>query len=801
MDIGVLDSQLRNLRLALRSLKKSPGFSFTVVLTLALGIGANSAVFSAIDAILLRPLPLPEGDQLMELKQRNAKHPDTHVAPVRLEDWNRLNSTFQSITGYYTEDDSETTGILPERLTRAFVAPRFLAMWGASPELGRGFNTAEEHFGGPNAVLISDRYWRQRFGASADVLGKRLRLNNYSFEVIGVLPAAFALVQPGIDLWSPNWPDAPYAQSRDSTWLNVVGRLKQDVTLDQARANLAAVQARLGEQFPKTDAQLSVLIQPLQDSTVGASGRSLWLLFGSVSLLLLIACANIAALLLARSAHRRQEISVRYSLGATRISVAGQLLTEIFVLSVFGTLAGLAVAAPASRIFHQLAAALPRVDEIRLDWRVVLYSLLCTIVVTLVCGMLPAIRGSRRDVSDALMSGGRTQVSARHRLQWLLVGLQVALAVTLLSGAGLLMRSLQALGRVNPGFDAARVLTFRISGSWAETANMDALKQRIDRTLDYLRTMPGVEDVASAGNLPGIPFGFSMQYKPAEGGLDSEVTMLAEARDVSADYFATMRIPLLEGEFCAAAKEEAREVAVNRSFAETYYHGASPIGRSIVNPSPFGPRAHRITAIVENARETGLRQLPPPVVYGCYSAPTADPFYLVRAHGDPAQLAETIRRKIREIEPNRSVFQIIPLEERIDSAYSENRLRTILIGGFAVTALLLACLGLCGVLTYLLNLRRREVGLRLALGARRGRIVTDFLLQGLAVALVGCVAGIGLAIALRQLLAGMLYGVSPTDARTLSGVTVMMLAVAAGASLIPAIRAARVDPMQVLRDR
>jgi len=800
MDVSrAFEAMLRNFRLALRALAKAPGFAAAVIVTLALGIGANSAVFSAIDAVLLRPLPFPEGDRLMRLSQRNPKNPNTFVAPVRLEDWNRLNSSFRAISGHYTEDDSETTGTLPERVTRALVAPRYFNVWGISPELGRVFTSQEEHFGGPNAILISDRFWRRRFGGDPGALGKILRLNQSSYPIVGIMPAAFELAERGIDLWSPSWPDGPYGQSRDSTWFTVIGRLKPGVTLEQARTNLAAVQTRLGEQFPKTDAQLSVLIQPLKDATVAGSRQSLWILFGSVSLLLLIACANIAALLLARSTQRRHEISIRYSLGASRLSVAGQLLTEAFVLALGGAVAGLLLAAGAARVFRSLAASLPRVEEIHLDGRVVLYSLLCAVIATLLCGVLPAIRGTRRDVSGSLMNLSRTQVSGRHPLQWLLVGVQVALAVTLLSGAGLLVRSLQALGRVNPGFEAAHVLTLRISGSWAETTDLNALNQRVNRTLDFLSSVPGVESATAAGSVPGVPSLYAVEIKPAEGRAESEGKIFATPRFVSSSYFETMRIPILQGEFCPQVRDGTPRVVVNRSFAAAYYRNSPAIGHFLEAPGLYIPSS-RVIGIVEDARESGINRAAAPSVYWCRSATSPDPFYLIRTHGDPAAMTETIRRKIHEIEPNRSVFEMTPLEQRLDAAFSENRLRTVLLSSFAITAVLLACVGLYGVLSYLVSIRRREVGLRLALGAMRHRIVAGFLAQGLGISLLGCAAGLGIASALRRLLAGMLFGVSPSDTPTLSGVVLIVLAVAAAASLVPAVRAARVEPMQVLRD-
>src|SRR5437879_1914325 len=409
--VSIIESTLANLKSAFRFIRKSPSFSITVIVTLALGIGANSAVFSAIDAILLRPLPFPNGDQLMELRQYNPKtsSPRTRLAPVRLEDWNRMNSTFQAITGYYTEDNSETSGPLPEKVTQAFVTPRFLQVWGISPALGRDFNAEEEHFGGPQAILVSDRFWRRRLGADPNALGKKVRILSMSFSIVGVMPASFLFPDRDVDLWTPVPLDAPYSQSRESTWYIAIGRLKPGVTLEQARANLATVQAQLGEAFPKTDADLNVQIEPLKEMTIGGVRRSLWILYGSVSLLLLIACTNIVALLLARAAQRQHEISVRFSLGGSRTAIVTQLLTEVFVLAVAGAGLGLLVANAASRVFRALARDLPRVEEIRLDWRIVLYSLVCSVLATLVCGLVPAIRGTRRNVASSLTQPTTTQ--------------------------------------------------------------------------------------------------------------------------------------------------------------------------------------------------------------------------------------------------------------------------------------------------------------------------------------------------------------------------------------------------------
>jgi putative ABC transport system permease protein len=784
-----------NVRFALRSLAKNPGFTATVVLTLAIGIGANSAVFSAIDAVLLRPLPFPDADRLMRLEQKRPKVSQTFVAPIRLMDWSRLNSTFQAISGFYTEDASETSGELPEKVKRAWVAPRFLEVLGVSPALGRGFRPEEEHFGGPNAVLISDRFWRRRFNTDPSVLDKRLRFGEYSCAIIGVMPASFRFPDRDVDLWFFSPMDAPFAQQRQLTWFTVIGRLMPGVSLAQARENMSAVQADLGKQFPQTDAELIVDIQPLKEVAVGGIRASLWILFGSVSLLLLIACTNIAALLLSRAMQRQQEISVRYSLGASRHSMVAQLLMETFVLALCGAALGLFVAAGASRVFRALAKSLPRLDEITLDWRIVLYTLGAAVAVTLLCGLMPAIRGTRRSLSTSLMHGGRAVVSSRNPVQWLLVGIQVALAVTLLSGAGLLLRSFRELGRVSPGFEPSHVLTLHISTTWAETG--PASKPRTDRILEFLSAVPGVESAATSEGLPGVPLGFQAELQVAEGRAETDPKILSDVHFVSNGYFATMQIPLLSGELCRDAGP--RQMLVNRSFANTYFAGSDAIGLHLVPPGPIAQPVE-IRGIVGDAREQGLNKAPAPAVYACGASSQPGTFFLLRTHGAPAAMAETIRRKIHEIEPYRAVFDVTPLEEHLSDAFAENRLRTVLLSFFAITAISLACVGLYGTLSYLVNTRRREVGLRLALGALRGQIVQKFLGQGLAVAALAALAGLGLSLVLTRLLAGMLYGVSPRDPLTLTAVILLTLAVAAVASLIPAIRASLVEPMKVLRD-
>lgn len=626
-----------------------------------------------------------------------------------------------------------------------------------------------------------------------------VRIGTASHPIVGVMPASFRFPDREVDLWFPVDVDASYAQSRHSTWYNGIGRLEPGVTLEQARDNLAAVQAQLGEQYPDPDADIGVEVVPLKEVTVGGIRSSLWLLFGAVSVLLLITCTNIAALLLSRAAHRRQEVSIRLSLGASRAAVAAQMLTEAGMLALAGAGVGLLVAAGASAAFQAAAADVPRIDEIAIDFRILLYTLASAVAVALLCGLLPAIRFARRGAAGVLGEVGRSYVSTRNSLQWFLVGAQVALSVTLLAGAGLLVRSFQELSRVEPGFEASRVLTFRVSGTWAEANDFYGLNQRFDRILEQLWAMPGVDAAARSIHLPGVPTEYPTTFQLVEARDDAEQPIIAESRFVSPDYFATMQIPMLEGERCRTPTPGTDTgVVVNETFAARYLAAwSSPVGLHLAqnDTSP----GSRIVGVVGDARERGLDRVPGPTVYSC-SIWNPTPYFLARTYGDPLAIARTVRLKIKEIEPLRSVYEISPLEERIGDAFTENRLRTALLVLFAVTALSLACVGLYGTLSYVVSLRRREVGLRLALGALRRDIIRQYLVHGLRVVGLACVCGLALSFAFTRALSGMLYGVSTSDPLTLASVVGIVLAVAALAALVPATRAAFVEPMQVLRE-
>jgi putative ABC transport system permease protein len=668
------------------------------------------------------------------------------------------------------------------------------------PARGRGFTAAEHSEASTGVVLISDRYWRVRMSANPNVLEASIRIGQNAYRIVGVMPASFRFPDKNVDVWFPVALDNKYAQARQNTWYRGIGRLKAGVSLEQARANLAAVQAHLGEQYPDTDRELHVEVMPLKETTVSDIRGSLWLLFGGVSVLLLITCTNIAGLLLSRAIHRHQEISIRLSLGASRARIAMQLLVETFLLAAAGAGVGLASAVATVAAIRWAATDLPRMDEITIDWMVVLYTFATAMVVTLLCGTLPAIRISRDDVASALKEGGRTQVAGRHAVQWLLIGAQVALSVTLLAAAGLLLRSFQELSRVALGFDASRVLTFRVSGSFAETVNYDRLIARVDNTIDALRTLPGVEAVATSTFVPGVPTEYERAFALSEASNDAS-RLIAEYRIVSAEYFATMKIPLMAGEMCRRQPfSAARVMLVNRAFVARYLGGwPTAIGLHLSSAAVNRP-PERIVGVIADAREQGLDRAPVPTVYSCFSAPNPAPVFLVRTAGEPLDLAQTVRVAMKEREPLRSVYDIAPLEDRIGDAFAQNRLRTIVLTIFALSALCLTCVGLYGTLNYVVNLRRREVGLRLALGAARSGIIRQFVVHSLRIIAISSGCGLVLALAFTRLLRGMLYGVSTTDPLVLSTVVAVVLAVATVAALIPAARASLIEPMRVLRE-
>ena len=792
-----LDRLLLSVRATCRSLARTPTFSAVVVLTLAICLGANVAIFSVIDAVLLRPLPFPDPERLVQVSQATAVSGETPGAAIRLEEWSQLATTFDGISHWVVEDVSDTTGENPELVTRATVGPRWFDVVGIPPLIGRVFRPGEHLRGGPDIAIISERYWRTRFDADPRVLERAIRMANRSYAIVGVLPASFTLPADNVDWWVPQWSDAPWTQSRQARGYNGVGRLKAGVTLAQARGDLDRVQAQLGVQYPGSDREIEPRLTPMKDAVVAGVRASLWVLFGAVTVLMLIACSNIAALLLARSAQRRQEVAVQHALGGSRQAVVLHLLMEPAMLAVAGGAGGVAVALSVVAGFRALMPAWPRVDDVVINVPVLVYLALATVAVVVLCGFVPVFRTAAATPIAVPLAHGRGAVTARLPLLWLLVGMQVALSITLLIVAGLFGRSLDALLRVDPGFDPTRVLTFRVSASFGEERDYSKTVQRINRTLSELAALPGVEATATTPTLPGMSSAsLSQEIELLENrGLES-AKALVDVRAVSPGYFAALQTPIFEGDLCTdpMTAEGSNEAMVNRAFAARYGQGRSVVGMHLAGDSP-----DRITGIVGDVREASLDRAPVPTVYLCFGATFPQPWYLARTRGEPTAAIAAIRARLRQLEPLRSVYEIEPLESRLDQAYAQNRLRTIVLGLFAAAALSLACLGVYGTLGYVITLRRREIALRVALGASRTGILTHFLAYGGRVIGLASVAGVLMSLAFARTLSGMLYEVSSTDGVTFGAVTTVVLAVSAVAMLVPSARAALAEPANVLR--
>jgi putative ABC transport system permease protein len=784
-----------------RSLLKRPAFFFAVVFTLTLGIGANSAIFSVVDAVLLKPLPYPNADRLVALFEANLgkKLPHEGLSPVQIEEWNRMNQSFSAIAGAYTENVAEISGELPEMLVNARLTPRFFSVLETPALIGRTFSPEEDLFNGPSAAILSEHLWRRRFGADPAVVGKTLRVGNYSYPIIGVMPDSVRFPASNVDFFAPaKLPPFIAMRASDARWEVAVGRLKEGATIQSAQADLAAVQSRLAAQFPASDANWKPIVEPLKEETVGGVRRSLWILLGAVSFVLLITCANVACLLLAQAHAREREIAVRFSLGARRGQIVRGLLLEALCLAIPGCLFGLAVSFAAIGLFRRAASILPRAEEIHLDWRIIVFTLSLSLLTALLFGLLPALRSTRIEVAGALAQTSRTQTGGRRGIQRFLVSAQVALAVVLLIGSGLLIRSLARLGQVSLGFEPEHVLAFRISASFGETNNMPQLMQRLYRDLETVRSIPGVASAALSTGLPGSGQANSPQYHIA--GQDTETEgnrIFADTKTVTPDFFSLLGISIVSGGSCRLSfgPQAQFPALVSSSFVDRYFPGQSPIGHYLTND----PLRFQIVGVASDIRNHGYAHDPEPTVYWCGLPYYPDPEFLVKSAGDPLLLSEAVRRRIRAIEPNRAVYDIKRLSDSVSSTLTERRFQIALLGSFAGMALLLAAIGLYGVTSFLVSLRTREIGLRAALGATRARIFAQVLREGAVMTGVGIVLGLAMSALLTRAIASLLFGVAATDPITFVAVPVLLAFVSGLALWLPARRATNVDPMEALR--
>ncbi len=781
---------------AARTLSRIPGFTLTVICTLAMAIGGNAAVFAALDAVLFEPLPFPHGERLVQLRQRVGDVTTNTVGPLRLEDWSQRSTTFDALTGYSPEDVADTSGDFSERRRLARVAPRFFDTWGVPPAAGRGFSEGDHEPGAAPLVVISARYWELRFGSVPGVLGSLVRLGDESFELVGVADESLAFVDAGVDFWVPMIYEPDF--NRRSSWYTSYGRIKDGVTIDEARADLARVQAALAQEYPESDRNIGLAIESLADARLGGIRGSFWLLYAAVTVLLAIACTNTTALLLARESQRRQDVAIRRALGASNLSLVARSLGEAFVLVLCGSIVGLIIAAGATTAFRRLATDLPRVDEISIDLGVVLYTVSVMLIVTMLCGVWPVLRSA--DDGRSTPGSARGQVSSRHSAHWLLVGGQVTLSVILLAGAGLLGRSLYELSHVETGFDAANVLTFRITGNFGEPV---PIAQTVDGVLAAVAALPAISSVSVSSPVPGVAndrsgFDFSMAAYRSSREAAPEDEMQAATRIVSPGYFEAMKIPLVDGEACSrGSRGESQDVAVNQLFASRYFAGRSPLGQPIV--SPRGD-ALRIVAVYADAREYGVERSPVPTVYDCRTAVAFPPLaFVVRTKGDPEQVIASIRQSVQRAEPARALYDVSTLAARIGTAYASETLRATLVGCFALAALALVALGIYSTVAYVVSVRKREIGLRMALGARRSDIVRHYVGKVLRVAAIAAALGLVSSLVVSHAASSMLFSVSARDPFTFAAVIALVLLVAVWAALAPARKASRVDPNVALR--
>jgi len=788
---------LPHLRIALRGFRRRCATAAAVVATLAVCIGANSTIFSIVDAMLLKPLPYPEPDRLVAVFESNLRQRETEglVAPVRVNEWLAATRTLAAIAGCYFENMTDTSAPLPERVEAMRVSPGFFGLFGTPPSIGRAFSAEEERLVAPVAV-ISDGFWARRFARDPNAIGRRLQLGERSYTIVGVMPASFQAPDATTEVWAPM---PPLTQSREARILTTFGRLQPGVSPGDASAELTRIQADLGRTYPQTDAGWGARAIPLKERQVGGVKRSLWLLFGAVALVLVAACGNVACLLLADATRREHEIAVRLALGSSRARVVGQLSVEGLLLAGVGAALGMLIATEGLDLVRAAAPNLPRLREAGLDARLVAFTIALAGVTTVLFSLAPALHATRVDVAGRLAQGGRGMIAGRMGLQRVLVASQVALAVVLLTAAGLVVRSFDRLQRVSPGFSAANVLAFRISAQWSERPAAVAARQL--RTLERLRAVPGVAAAAFSSVLPA-----GATFTPEEisvVGQPAEKAGLAERRAVSADYFRVLDVPVLQGESCREdpSRLQPSQVLVNRTFAQRFFDNASPIGHFFTSATVRSTRPAEIIGVVGDVRERGLASAAGPMMYFCGLMPYwPDPRYLVRVE-DPRRVSiAAIREAVREIEPARAVYAARPLEDFLADSIAQPRLNAILLSLFAWTTLLLAAMGLYGVLSQIVASRRREIGVRMALGARPARIVASVATHAAIVTAAGIGAGLAAAAAFARLMASVVFDIAPRDPLTFAAAPAVLAIVAAVAAIVPARRAATTDPMTALRD-
>ena len=795
------------LRQALRALRRSPGFALAALATFALGIGANATVFGVVNAVLLRSYPFAEPDRLVALYERDLRGGNDRfpLSPANFRDWQQQARGFTGMAAYGVTDVTLRTDAEPERYAAARVTWNLPSVLGVSPQLGRGFTADEDGPGSAPVALISDRLWRTRFGADPRIVGRSVDLNGAPTTIVGVLPAAVRFPSARSDVWLPfAWSDSAWTTQRGNHQLDAVGRLRPGVAPAAAHAELATIAGQIARAFPEIQTNFGATVLPLHDALVGAVRPVLLVLLGAVSFVLLIACANVANLTLARGAARQREVAVRAAIGAGRWHLVRGPLAESVLLGAGGGALGLLLAAWACRVLPALVpTSIPRLDEAGIDWRVAAFTFATALVASLVAGIVPALQTARADLTGVLKDGGKgsTGSAARARTRDGLFVAEVAFALLLLTGAGLALTSLTRLLAVQPGFAPERVLTAQVALPRARYAT-DTLQARFwEQLVPRLRAIPGAAGAAVVSLAPlggGMAMlGYTIDGRPQPRANDGPVAVAYAASD---DYFRAMGVPVRRGRvFTDADRFGAPPVAVvSERLAREQFRGVDPIGQR-VRFDTAGP-AFEVVGVVGDVKHTSLADDVRPALYTPMAqAPWSRGTLVLRASGDPTALAGAVRRAVAAVDPSLAVGEVQPMRGIVDRSVARPRFTALLLVAFGGCAVILALVGIYGVVANTVAQRRGEFGIRVALGARPADVVRDVLGGALRRAGIGIALGLAGAAALTRLMADELYDTSPLDPPTLAVVSLLIALVAAAASWIPARRATRVSPMQVLR--
>jgi putative ABC transport system permease protein len=811
---SIVQTFWQDLRYGARMLMKQPGFTLIAVITLALGIGANTAIFSVVNAVLLRPLPYSDAGRIVAIQELGPQGDRRQVTPANFLDWRAQNTVFAQLAAIRSRQSNLANDGQAERIETAVTSANFFEVFGARPQAGRLFAPADEQAGHAPVVVLSHRLWQRRFGGEANAVGQQLILDGKSYTVVGVAPPGFQYPNK-TELWFPPLRLAPeinetfdVTQTRGFGYLSAVARLKPAVSLEQAKAEMETITARLRKQYPETNNNRFNRVVTLQTHLVGETSRLLWLLFGAVGCVLLIACANVANLLLARATTRRRELAVRAALGATRGRMLRQLLTESLSLALAGGLLGLLLAWwGVDALTRLLPANFPRLGEIALDPPALGFALLASLATAIIFGLAPAWQSARIELQEALKESARGSVGARrNRLRGALVTAEVALSLSLLVGAGLLFRSFLRLQAVDAGFDAGGVLTMRLAPSGTNFREDPQYIGFYQKVAEKIAAIPGVEAVGAINTPPlsggGETFDFRIEGEP-EKPVDQWPG--ANYRNVTPDYFRAMKIPIMQGRAFTERDNGSAPlvVIINQAAAARHFAGQNPVGKRVT----FGGRDrsgqpiwHEIVGVAANVRSLELKDEAEPEIY---TAARQDAFagmtFVIRASVEPASLGTAVRQATREVDPAQPVSDLRTMESVVVEAVTQPRFNLTLLGLFGGLALLLSAAGIYGVTSYAVAQRAQEIGIRKALGAQSGDVLRLVIRQAMAAVLPGVVIGLAIALASTRVMKSLLFGVSANDPLTFVAIALSLTLVALLACWIPARRATKVDPMIALR--